>query len=137
MSEVPQNRQERSLGELFADLGREFSTLIRQEMSLFKTEMSHKAADAGKKAGMIAAGGAVAYAGLMALLAAVILGLWQAGMSPWLAALLVGLVVTAGGGFMAYTGLQGLKKESMAPEQTIETLKEDAAWARQQTRQRG
>jgi len=136
MSEVPQVRPERSLAELFGELTREINTLIRQELALFKTEIGKKAADVGKNVGMLVAGGAVAYAGLLALLAAVILLLAQA-MPAWVAALIVGLVVAGGGGFLVYNGLEALKKEDLTPRETVETLKEDASWARQQTRQRG
>jgi len=76
MSEILQPKQERSLGELLGDLTREITTLVRQEMALAKAEMSQKAAKVGKDVGFIAAGGLVAYAGLLALVAALILGLW-------------------------------------------------------------
>ena len=71
---IPDNRQDRSLGELFADLMRETTTLIRQEVALAKSEMSQKAVSIGKDIGFLAAGGAVAYAGLLAIVAAIILG---------------------------------------------------------------
>ena len=63
---------ERSLGDLFGELARELTALIRQEAALAKTEMGAKAAQIGKDVGFIAAGGAVAYAGLLGILAAVI-----------------------------------------------------------------
>ena len=37
------SKDDRSLGELFADLARESSTLLRQEVQLAKTELSQKA----------------------------------------------------------------------------------------------
>jgi len=82
----------------------------------------------------MAAGGAVAYAGLLALLAAIIIMLSEV-MPLWASALLVGVVVLAVGGYLVYSGLNALKREDLAPRQTIETLKEDAQWAREQTRQ--
>jgi hypothetical protein len=51
----------------------------------------------------------------------------------WLAALLVGLVAAAGY-FLVKKGLDALKQESVAPQQTIETLKEDGQWIKDQTR---
>src|SRR5579884_3792970 len=97
--------QDRSLGDLFAELSRETTELVRQEMDLAKTEMSHKAAEAGKDVSYLAAGGAVAYAGLLAVIAAVIIGLAQAGVTWWVSALLVGLVVAAIGAGLIYSGL--------------------------------
>jgi len=131
---MQQTRDERSLGELFAELTRETSTLVRQEVNLAKTEMTQKASEVGKDVGFLAAGGAVLYAGFLALLAAVILGLTGLGLPAWLAALVVGLVVGAVGVFLVQRGRDALRRTNLAPQQTIETLKEDTEWAKQQTR---
>jgi hypothetical protein len=123
---------DRSLGELFSELSQETTTLIRQEVNLAKTEMSQKASRVGKDVGFLVAGGAVAYAGLLAVIAGVIalLGLV---IPLWLSALLVGLVVAAIGYFLVRRGLDALKQEDLAPRETIETLKEDKEWAKDQT----
>jgi hypothetical protein len=125
-------RDDRSLGELFSELAQETSTLVRQEVNLAKTEMSQKASRAGRHAGIIAAGGALAYAGLLAILAAVIVLLDNV-MPLWLSALLVGLVVAVVGYLLIRRALDALKKENFAPRETIETLKEDQQWAKDQT----
>ena len=124
---------ERSIGELFSDLSRELTTLVRQEMALATAEMGHKAARAGRDLGMLALGGAVAYAGFLALLAALIYVLVEvAGLHAWVAALLVGVVVAGIGGLLIWRGLAALRDLNLAPKQTIETLKEDVQWAKQQ-----
>jgi hypothetical protein len=125
-------RDERSLGELFAELSRQTSALVRQEVDLAKTEMTQKAREVGKDAGFMAAGGAVAYAGLLVLLAALVLllGLW---IPLWVSALIVGVLVLGIGGFLVLLGRDRLTKTTMAPQQTVETLKEDVRWAREQT----
>jgi len=128
-----QGRDERSLGELFSTLAQDTSTLVRQEMTLAKTEMSQKASRAGKDVGFLAAGGAVAYAGLLAILAGAIVLLGQV-IPMWLSAILVGLVVAGVGYFLVRKGLDALKREDLTPRQTIETLKEDQQWAKDQTR---
>ncbi len=130
---MEQPRDQRSLGELFSELANDTSTLVRQEIQLAKTEMTHKATSAGKDAGMIGAGGALAYAGLLALIAAIIIGLGQL-IWMWLSALIVGLVVVGIGYFLIQKGLNGLKKLDPTPHKTIETLKEDKEWAKEQTR---
>ena len=127
-----QTKEDLSLGELFADLSRETSTLVRQEVELAKTEMTQKASRVGKDIGFMAVGGALAYAGLLALLAALVIGLATLGVPWWLSALLVGVVVVGIGYALIQKGLQALKRENLAPKQTIETLKEDAEWAKQQ-----
>ena len=124
---------ERSLGELFADLSRETTTLVRQEVELAKTEMTQKASRVLKNVGFLAIGGAVAYAGFLAIIAAVII-LLAAILPWWLSALLVGIVIAAIGGFLIWKGLDALKKEDLVPRQTIESLKEDQEWAKEQVR---
>jgi hypothetical protein len=131
---MQERKEERSLGELFAELASETSTLVRQEMDLAKTEMTHKATKVGKDIGQLAVGGAIAYAGLLAILAAIIAGLYALGLPLWGAALLVGVVVIAIGYLLIQRGRSALANESLAPRETIESLKEDAEWANQQTR---
>lgn len=128
------SKEDRSLGELFADLARESSTLLRQEVQLAKTELSQKAGQVGRDVASLAIGGLVAYAGLLAILAAVIIGLASAGLPWWLAALLVGIVVIGIGYGLIQRGLTALKREDLAPRQTLESLQEDARWAKEQVR---
>ena len=128
-----QGRDDRPLGELFAELAQETTTLVRHEVNLAKVEMSEKASRAGKHVGFLAAGGAVAYAGLLAVLAAAII-LLNAVMPLWVAALVVGLVVAVVGYLLVRRGLDALKREDFAPRQTMETLKEDRQWAKDQTK---
>jgi ABC-type multidrug transport system fused ATPase/permease subunit len=124
-------KEERSLGDLFADLSRETRILLRQEMELAKTELSQKASKAGKASASLAIGGAVAYAGFLAIVAAIIIGL-AALIPAWLSALIVGLVVVGIGYFFIQKGLNDLKPEELVPRQTIESLKETQAWAQDQ-----
>lgn len=126
----PASDGEASLGELFGELSREMTDLVRSEVELAKTEMGRKASSVGKDFGFLAAGIAVAYAGFLALVATIIIALAYA-MPWWLAALIVGVVVAAVGGFLFYQGLQNLKHTSLAPTQTLETLKEDAEWTKE------
>jgi fatty acid desaturase len=124
---------DRPLSELFSDLAQQVTALMRQEWLLARTEMSQKAGKIGKDVAFLALGGAVAYAGFLAVLAAIIIGLATAGMHWWLAALLVGVVVIAVGGLLVQQGLSALRHEDMTPRQTVETLREDARWLRRET----
>ena len=125
-------KDDRSLGELFADLARDMGVLVRQEVGLVTTELTHTATRAGRELAVVAVGGLVAYAGLLAILAAIIIGLAAAGLPWWLAALLVGVVVAVIGGALVQRGLAALKHADLAPRQTMQTLKEDAQWAKDQ-----
>jgi hypothetical protein len=130
---MEQQRDERSLGELFAELAHETSTLVRQEVALARTEMTQKVTQVGRDAGVIGVGSAVAYAGLLAIVAALILGLGQF-IPLWLSALIVGLVVAGIGYVLIQRGLDALKRANLTPSETIATLKEDAEWAKDQTK---
>ncbi|MGH2449468.1 MAG: phage holin family protein [Chloroflexota bacterium] len=127
-----QTNRDESLGDLFADLSRETGTLVREEVALAKTEITHKFAAAGKDIGFLVAGGAIAYAGLLALVATAIVAIAQLGLWPWLAALIVAVVVLGIGGFLAMRGISNLKHLDVAPRATLDSLKEDASWAKEQ-----
>jgi predicted phage tail protein len=124
----------RSLGDMFADLTRETRTLIQQEMHLAKTELSQNASRLVPSLTMIVVGGLIAYGGLLAIVAAVVLGLIAIGLAAWAAALLGGLVVAGIGYALIRAGLASFRPQDLAPRQTMETLKEDARWLKTQTR---
>jgi hypothetical protein len=130
---VNSDPHQKSIGELFSDLTRASATLVRQEVALARAEVSEQASRMGKEVGIIAAGGAVAYAGLILILFGVALGLVALGMAPWVAYVLVGFIVGVIGGLVAWQGVSGLKHNDPVPHETVETLKEDARWAKEQT----
>src|SRR5215218_4345039 len=115
------------LGDLFSDLATEMSNLIRQEVALAKVEVSQKAKYVGRNVGYLVVGGAVAYAALLAVLAAIIMLLDKV-MPSWGAALLVGVVVAVIGWLLIGKAITALQQTDVTPHETVETLKEDAAW---------
>ena len=123
--------QERSLGDLFSELAGETGTLVRQELALAQAEMTKKASRVGTNVGSLVVGGAIAYAGALALLAGVILGLAHF-MPAWLAAILVGAVVGVIAFFMISSALTALKNTEFTPTETVESIKEDAQWLKNQ-----
>jgi hypothetical protein len=125
------NKDDRSLGDLFSELAAETGTLVRQEVSLAQAEITAKATRVGKNVGFLAVGGAVGYAALLAILAGVVLGLSYF-MPAWIAALVVGLVVGAVAFFMISSALEDLKNTNFKPEETVDSIKEDAQWLKDQ-----
>ncbi|MEW6117103.1 MAG: phage holin family protein [Nitrospirota bacterium] len=123
-------KEEYSLGELLSELSQEVQRLLRQEMELAKIEMSLKTSQLMKDIAFLAIGGAVAYAGFLALVSAVILGLGT-GMAWWLAALIFGIAVAGAGYFLIKRGMNDLKQRDFIPRQTVSTLKEDTQWAKE------
>jgi hypothetical protein len=112
----------RSIGQLVSDLFRQISFLIQEEIALARTEMSVKLPTVGRSVGMIAGGGALVYAGVLALIAALIIGV-HAVLPWWASALLVGLVVLAIGVVLIQLGLQTIKHANLAPRRTVASLR--------------
>jgi hypothetical protein len=128
---MDQPRDERSLGDLFGELSEESSRLVRQEIALAKTEITESARRVGKDVGMIAAGGVIAYAGFIVALGALAILLGEI-MPLWLSTLLVGIIVIAVGAGLAMKGRNDLQRVDLTPRQTVETIREDKEWAKEQ-----
>lgn len=107
---------------LFAGLLRSVGELVRAEINLATTEMTGKATRVGKDAGLVAAGGAVAYAGSLAIVAALV-RLLERFLPRWLAALIVGLGGVGAGAALVRRGMKGISDTDLAPERTIESIK--------------
>ena len=131
MAQQQMVKEQASLGELFSDLAAQTGKLIRQEAALAKSELTDKASVAGRDIGFVAAGAFVGYAGLLAIAAAVIIMLGYV-VPIWASALIVGAVLAAIAYFMVTSGLSHLKSANWAPEETIESIKEDAQWLKKQ-----
>ena len=128
------NQDDRTLSELLAELSQDVRTLVRQEILLARTELAQKAGKLTKSAALIVAGGLVAYGGLLAIVAAVVLGLIEMGVPPALAALLGGIATAVIGYVLVRSGLRSVRRQELKPNQTIDSLKEDAQWLRAQTK---
>lgn len=124
--------RDQSIGELLKELSEQTSTLVRQELDLAKAEMAQKGKKAGLGAGMVGAAGVLALLALGALTACLIAAL-ATGMKTWLAALIVAVVYAAIAGAVALVGKNRVQEATPpVPEQTVDTLKEDVAWAKSQ-----
>ncbi|MDQ6933128.1 MAG: phage holin family protein [Candidatus Eremiobacteraeota bacterium] len=129
--------QDASVGELLKRLSRETTLLVRQEIELAKTELTQKGKQAGVSAGIFGAAGIVGLLAFGAFTAFVIL-LLSVYMQSWLAALIVTIAYGAGAGILALTGKKKFQHASpLAPEQTVQTVKEDVQWAKTQVKSAG
>jgi putative superfamily III holin-X len=133
-------QQERSIGELFGQLTQDMTLLVRQEIQLARTEMSEKLSRLSSNLISVATGGLVAYMGAWALVAALVLALHQlADISPWVSALIVGIVLAIAGYAMLKRGLNELRRVDLSPRRTVENIKDDVQaikndvqWAKEQ-----
>jgi len=124
---------EPTLGELVSAMTSDLGLLVRKEMELAKVEIKEEVASAGKAAGAFGGTAVAGYMGLLFLSFALALGL-AALMPDGLAFLLVGLAYAAVSGVLFMQARERAKHINPVPEQTVETIKEDVAWARAQTR---
>jgi hypothetical protein len=134
--EVPPSRTDttgESLGDLVAELTGDLSKLMRQELELAKAEIRQEAVKAGKATGMLAAAGFAGYLTTVLLSLALVFALGAVMPLGW-AALIVAVLWGIAGAVLYSTGRARLRTVNPTPERTVETLKEDAEWAKHPTK---
>lgn len=127
MTESP-GSDPRPLPELLSELGGELSTLVRQEMQLARVELRREMATTAKASAALVV---AAVGGLLTVVfgtSAAAWGLAQVMATGWafLIVTLVWLLITS------VTGVIGLRKLKQVgpPTETVQSLKEDVAWAK-------
>lgn len=127
-----------TIGTLLTELRDEGTTLLRQEVSLAKAELSENISAAVRNSAGLIVGGAVAYAGAIVLLVGlghlahqglVALGLSDS-IAQWLGFVLVGAIVALIGWAMLAKARHALSGQSLAPRETLASLRDDQRWAR-------
>jgi len=118
------DRESQSAFTLLRRLTDELTTLLRQELALATAEISRSMGVLLAGAASIAAGGAVLFMGLLAMLAAAVLGLATV-LRPWLAALVIGAAVTLIGAVLVMIGVRSLDPSTLKPSRTAESLRRD------------
>jgi len=117
----------RSVARLVQDASEQVSRLVRDEMRLAAVELRQKGTRFGVGAGLMGAAGLLAFFGGGTLVACAVLALSLA-VAPWLAALLVGVIVLLIAGVLA---LMGRKQVQAAvppvPENAVRSVKKDVA----------
>jgi ABC-type multidrug transport system fused ATPase/permease subunit len=122
---------DRSLGEIVGDVTQDLSALVRQELQLAKTEVKQEAGRAGRGAGLLTGAGVAGHLVLVfvSLFLMFLLDNWMPVEVAAIITAALWLVVTV---ILAMTGRRALARTNPALPQTQRSLKEDAAWARQQ-----
>ncbi|WP_245194750.1 phage holin family protein [Kitasatospora phosalacinea] len=113
------------IGEIAEDL----TGLVRDEINLAKAELKEEAAKAGKAGGMLAGAGYAGHLLVLFVSLTVMFALAHVVDIAW-AALIVTALWAAVAAVLYVLGRKRLKDVNLKPERTVETLKEDAAWAR-------
>lgn len=127
------DRGDQSLGQLLSEAARDLSELARKEVELAKVELREEAAKASKAGAKLGAAAVVAHLALLLASFAAAWGLAEVMPEGW-AFLIVAVVYAIVAAVLYAGGRKQLRNVSPMPRQTVETLKEDASWAREQTR---
>jgi membrane protein len=121
----PAQHEDRPVGQLVSDATEQITRLVRNEMRLAATELQQKGKRLGVGAGLFGAAGVLALYGGAALIATLILALATV-LAPWLAALIVGIVVLGVAGALALAGKkQAQRAAPLVPEKATASVKTD------------
>ena len=123
---------DKSLGELVASATRDLSTLVSTEIALAKAELKRDVAAAGKGAGLLGGAGFTGFFALIFLSISAAYGIAWLGLPLGWGFFLVGLVYAILAAVLALTGKKKMSKVG-PPEKTMETVKDDIAWAKHPT----
>jgi uncharacterized membrane protein YqjE len=123
---------DQSLGELVSRMTTDVGRLVSTQLELAKVEIKDEVARAGKGAGMVGGGGLAAFIAVLLLSFAIAYWLADAFDDLGSGFLVVGLVYAAAAAVLVFKGKQQITSATPIAEQTIETIKEDVEWARQQ-----
>lgn len=126
---------EPQLGELFRQLAQDSATLVRQEMALAKAELRENVKSVARDTAKIAVGAVLAAVGALVLVLFLVLLLGDALGKYWLGALIVGVLFAVVGAVLAMGAMKRLKQDSITPDQTLQTLKEDKQWLQSEMKQ--
>jgi hypothetical protein len=125
--------EDQSIGNLISEVAGDVTKLFRQEVELAKAELKAEATKAGKAGAMLGGAGFAGYMVAVLLSLALVFALGAVMPDGW-AAVLVAVLWAIVGAVLYATGRKRLRTVSPVPQQTVETLKEDAEWLRNPTR---
>jgi membrane protein len=124
---------QRSVSDVLQDIIGNLQQIVRDEFRLAKVEVEGKARRAARPASILAAGAVLGLYGLGFLLLAAVYGLSLV-IAPWLAALLVGAVLAIVAAILVGSGRSRLKQVDPVPEKTVQSMKENVQWTKEQTK---
>ncbi len=136
MTDRPQalrTTDERSIGELFGQLASDTGSLVRQEVRLAVVETKQNVKAVASASAWLVSGLAISILSVLVMVASAVLllAIW---VPPWAAAAIVAIVLAAIGLGIGSHGWSVLKRAEFAPEDSIESIKEDAEWLKEQIR---
>lgn len=125
---------EPSLGELFGQLSSDAQHLIRKEVELAKAEMREAGSTLARDGAKLGMALGLALIGALAATAFAIVALGDLLDNYWASALIVTVLLLGVAAFLAKSAMNDIKTRGVKPTETLETLREDADWAKREAR---
>jgi len=122
-------QSERSFSDVFQDIVGNVQNIIRSEIRLAKTEVKEETAKAARAAEIIAAGAVLGLYAIGFLLLTLARAL-ETVTAPWLASLIVAVLVGIVSFVAINTGRTRIKQVHPTPDKTIQTVKENVEWVK-------
>ena len=124
----------RSLRELVSSALQQASGLMSNEMALARAEIADKIGQAGRGAGMVAAGAVILTPALTLILLAIATWITGFGASPGVAYLVTGVGAVVLAGIVIAIGMGRLSGEQLKPQTTIDEMRRNSASIREMVR---
>jgi len=128
-----QRDEGQSIAQLLSGIVEDAQLLVRREVDLAKQEVINELDKVKQGATSLGIGiGLAAVGGIMLTLMLVYLLHEVAGLPLWGSYFIVGAILGGIGAFMLMSGIKRMKQIDPIPHETIDTVKEDIAWIREQ-----
>ena len=124
---------ERSFSAVLEGIAGNVQGIIRSEVRLAKAEIREEAGKAGTAARVLGIGALLGLYAAGFLLLAAVHALEQV-VEPWLAALIVSVLAGTAAAILMRAGITRMKRVDPRPDRTIDTIKENIHWAKDQVR---
>jgi len=119
---------EAEVGTLIKGAFQDVEKLATQHIKLLKKEVSDDMTKAGEGLVALIIGLNILFIGGVLLAFALAHGLMAAGLYPWAAFLIVGILICIGGGVSLYLAQNRFKAATPVAEKSMHELEEDAKW---------
>jgi uncharacterized membrane protein YqjE len=123
----------RSIADVLQDIVANVQQIVRAEVRLAKTEITEEATKAARAASIIAGGLIAALFAVWLLLLTILFALATV-LPIWAAALILFVIVAVVTAVLLAAGKKRFKTVHAAPEKTIETMKENVQWVKNQAK---
>jgi uncharacterized membrane protein YqjE len=124
---------DRSISDILQDLIRNLQSIVRSEVRLAKTEVREEITKAKSAILLLGIGAVCGIFGALFLLLTIMYALALT-LPLWASALVVTILLAIPAALTLKAGLKQMKRVDPVPNKTIESMKENAEWARQQAK---